>query len=92
MSTSRIQLELPEARVQELEGLMREAGITTKKDLLNDALSLFQWALRERQAGRKIASVDESNQRYKELVMSSLENAAKIAKSEPSHGRVMAAF
>lgn len=92
MSTTRIQFELPEARVQELEGLMRETGISTKKDLLNDALTLFQWAVRERQAGRKIASVDETNQRYKELAMPSLEAAANIARSETSSHRVMAAF
>jgi metal-responsive CopG/Arc/MetJ family transcriptional regulator len=69
----RIQLELPEERLNELERLMEQTGTATKKDLLNDALTLFEWALHERQAGRKIASVDEQNQRYKELVMASLE-------------------
>ena len=78
-SMTRIQLELPEERVQELERLMGETGIQTKKDLLNDALTLFQWAVRERQAGRMIASVDETNQRYKELAMSSLERAREQA-------------
>jgi hypothetical protein len=81
----RIQLELPEERVRELEQLMSQTGTSTKKDLLNDALTLFEWAVRERQAGRSIASVDEQNQRYKEVVMPSLERSAKSAdKSSPA--------
>lgn len=76
----RIQLELPEDRVRELEALMAETGTTTKKDLLNDALTLFEWAVNERKAGRSIASVDEEDQRYKEVVMASLERAAKSEK------------
>lgn len=71
----RIQLELPEDRVRNLENLMEETGLATKKDLLNDALALFQWAVRERMSGRIIASVDEQNNRYKELTMASLDRA-----------------
>jgi hypothetical protein len=73
----RIQLELPENRVRELEKLMEETGLATKKDLLNHALGLFQWAVRERRSGRMIASVDEEHNRYKEVTMPSLEQAAE---------------
>ena len=73
----RVQLDLPEERVNELDQIMQETGLTTRKDLINQALTLFQWALRERQAGRMVASVDESNKRYKELFMPALERAAK---------------
>lgn len=76
----RIQLELPEDRVRELDVLMEETGLTTRKDLLNQALTLFQWAVRERQAGRMIASVDEEHQRYKELTMPALERGAKAVR------------
>jgi hypothetical protein len=68
----RIQFELPEEKVRELEALMREAHISTRKDLFNNALTLFEWAVQERQSGRTIASVDEHNKKYKELVMPSL--------------------
>ncbi len=77
----RIQLELPQERVRELEELMGQTGLTTKKDLLNDALSLFEWAVKERKAGRAIASVDEPHQRYKEVVMPSLERASRADQS-----------
>ena len=76
---TRIQLELPEERVRELEQLMTQTGTNTKKDLLNDALTLFEWAVNERIAGRTIASVDEQQHRYKEVVMPSLERAVKAS-------------
>lgn len=68
----RIQFELPEEKVKELEALMQEARISTRKDLFNNALTLFEWAIEERRAGRSIASVDEQNKKYKELVMPAL--------------------
>jgi hypothetical protein len=68
----RIQFELPEEKVKELEEMMREARITTRKDLFNNALTLFEWALKECKTGRTIASVDEHNKKYKELVMPAL--------------------
>jgi hypothetical protein len=68
----RIQFELPEEKIKELEAIMAEARITTKKDLFNNALTLWEWAVQERQNGRTIASIDEDNKKYKELVMPAL--------------------
>jgi hypothetical protein len=78
----RIQFELPEEKVKELEALMREANIATRKDLFNNALTLFEWAVQETQSGRTIASVDEENKKYKELVMPSLMAVA----AQPKNG------
>jgi metal-responsive CopG/Arc/MetJ family transcriptional regulator len=72
----RIQLDLPEEQVKELDELMRETNITTRKDLFNNALTLFQWAVKAKRAGRIIASVDEERGISKELVMPALENVA----------------
>jgi hypothetical protein len=65
----RIQLDLPEEKVQELDDLMREVNITTRKDLFNTALTLLVWVVNERKGGRIIASLDEEDDSYKELVM-----------------------
>ena len=65
----RIQIEMPEDKVKGIESLMELSGIRTKKELFNVALSLFQWALKERGAGRIIASVDEEKDKYKEIVL-----------------------
>jgi hypothetical protein len=69
---SRIQFDLPDDKVAELEKLMAESGIKTKKEFFNNALTLFEWAIKERKAGKTIASVDEKTNRYKELLMPAL--------------------
>ena len=78
----RIQLELPEAQVQELKKLMAEAGLDTYKDLFNHALSAFEWIMHEVKHGRSITSVDDNNQSYRVLVMPALQQVAKTARKE----------
>jgi hypothetical protein len=73
----RIQFELPEDKVSELKKLMEESGIKTRKDLLNNALMLLEWAISERRAGRTIVSVDEKKNRYKEVLMPILSSIAR---------------
>jgi metal-responsive CopG/Arc/MetJ family transcriptional regulator len=70
----RIQLDLPEEQVKELDELMRETNIVTRKDLFNNALTLFQWAVKAKRAGRIVASLDEAGGTAKELVMPALES------------------
>lgn len=65
----RIQFEIPTSNFKDLEKLMEEAGIKTKSELLNNALSLLEWAINQRKRGRLIAAVDEENSRYQELLM-----------------------
>jgi hypothetical protein len=67
--TVRIQFELSADKVRELEKLMAEADVPTKKDFINNALTLLVWAMEETRAGRVIASLDQSTENYKELVM-----------------------
>jgi hypothetical protein len=73
----RIQFDLPNERLEELEQLRLECGLATKKDLFNSALTLFAWAVRQRREGRTVASLDERNNSYRELEMPALEAAAK---------------
>ena len=56
----RIQLDLPEEQVNVLDELMRETNIATRKELFNNALTLFQWAIKAKRAGRIVASLDVS--------------------------------
>ena len=47
----RIQLELPEEQVQALDKLMEKINLRTRKDLFNNALTLLEWAVKEKSAG-----------------------------------------
>ena len=65
----RIQFEISNNRLKEFEGLMDETGVATKKELLNNALTLLEWAIEEQKKGNIIASLDERAKKYRELVM-----------------------
>ena len=80
MANMRIQLELPEARVQELKKLMEEAGFDTYKDLFNNSLTLFEWAVNEVKNGKVLGSMDEQNEKFRVLVMPFLERIANTAR------------
>lgn len=65
----RIQFEMPDSKVRDLETLMSESGTQTKKELFNNALTLLEWAVKEKKRGRVIASIDEGSSTYNELHM-----------------------
>jgi len=78
---ARLQLDLTKEHLQELEALMKELGISTKKDLFNQAITLLEWAVRERKAGRIIASVDESRDQYRQVLLPAVERVAPRLKN-----------
>lgn len=73
--TIRVQFEMTDGKFKEFEELMKRVGVKTKKDLINNALTLLEWAVNERKTGRIIASVDEKEQKYKEVIMPILSGA-----------------
>ena len=77
---TRIQIDLPEEKARQIEDLMQESGVPTKKEFINNALTLLAWAIRETRAGRTIASVDERDHKYKEILLPALENVTALAK------------
>jgi hypothetical protein len=73
----RTQFEISQDKLRELEALMRDTETSTKKDLINSALTLLEWAVQERQRGRIIVAMEEETGKYKELVMGPLMAAAR---------------
>ncbi len=74
MKKIRFQFEFTEEKFKELEYLMRDGNVNTKKELMSNALVFLEWASRETRSGRIIASVDEKNNKYKEVCIPILEN------------------
>jgi hypothetical protein len=74
----RVQLDLPEDVVKGLDELMLETNTSTRKDLFNNALTLFQWAVKAKRAGRIIAAIDEESGSAKEIVMPALESVSPL--------------
>jgi hypothetical protein len=92
MSNVRIQVDFSRERVSELEKVMKLCGMSTKKELLNNALSLFEWAVREVMRGRAVASVDEEDQKYRELQMPTLQYAARHAGEAHRYERTVSRY
>ena len=74
----RVQFDLSIEGVAELEHLMTETGVQTRKDLINNALTLFKWAVNESRAGNKIAAIDDESKSFRELAMPALDRGLMI--------------
>ncbi len=63
----RLQVLMSDKRLDELDTLVKLTGLKTRTELINYSLTLFEWSIKERLGGRIIASVDEQNERFKEV-------------------------
>ena len=70
----RIELNLPDEQAKELEALLQKTKLATRADVINNALTLFEWAVETKAAGRMVASLDAESGTARELVMEALEN------------------
>ena len=90
MNTIRLQFEIDEGWLQELEELRRLGGLRRKKDLLNNALTLLRWAVKQRLNGRTIVSVGQDDSE-RELEMPYLEAVAASATKQATTAAAPAA-
>ena len=82
---AREQFDLSLAQSQLLEQLMAECDLPTKKAVLENALVILGWAVRETKEGRSIAAVHEAKKVYRELTMPALEAVRhKAQRREPA--------
>lgn len=68
----RIQFDLSPDQVADLDKLIELCGLSGRKDLFNNALSLFEWVVQERLQGRRIASVSDDEKSYREIQIPAL--------------------
>ena len=74
----RIQLDLDDAGIELVDELKYLTGSRTYKDLFNNAISLLDWAVRQRRESRRITSVDPASGDCRELVMPALQIRASL--------------
>jgi len=67
MKTVRMQFDMTEDKALDVEKLMAESGITTKKELFNYALTILEWAIDENGRGNDIASIDREKKQVVSL-------------------------
>jgi metal-responsive CopG/Arc/MetJ family transcriptional regulator len=76
MKNVRMQFDLPENRMSELDELMARCDISTRKELFSYALSMLEWAVSEAEQGHDIAAIDREKKQFFSLRMPIL-SAAK---------------
>lgn len=69
--------DLGERYVYLLAHLKEKGGLTSEKDVIEEALVFLGWAIAEVAEGRSIGSFDPKSERMKEIVMRSLANAKR---------------
>jgi hypothetical protein len=69
----RVQLVVSEAQQSMIEALRKQMGVATVKEVFNNALTLLNWAVRQRQEGSAICAINESKNVYKELQLPALD-------------------
>jgi hypothetical protein len=80
-SVKRVQFDLLPERIAEFDQLMTWCELSTRKDLFDNAMTLFEWAVGEVRNGREIASYDRDNDKVDVVRFPVLDNAAKRARS-----------
>jgi len=79
MKNVRMQFDLPEDRLKELDSLMEKCGISTKKELFNYALTMLEWAVDESESGHDIAAIDRDKKEFYSLRMPILKRSSRVS-------------
>jgi hypothetical protein len=75
----RVQFDLLPHRLAELDQLMEFCDLNSRKDLFDNAMTLFEWAVHEVRAGRAVASYDRNADHVEIVRFPVLDNAARRA-------------
>lgn len=66
---TRINFDLSKERVDEITALAEKTGATTRVQMFNQALTLLEWYVQEREAGRAVGSMDQDKDRFSEILL-----------------------
>jgi hypothetical protein len=77
-TNTRVQFEMTDQEFKIFESLEKMTGSKTHKDLLDNALTLLEWAVEQRLQQRLVVSFDPANKTYRELTMPALRHAASL--------------
>jgi hypothetical protein len=67
-----ILIEIDETRADVLERIKENAGLYSYREVFDSGLTLLDWAVKQRTAGRIVATLDRAAHSYKELAFDAL--------------------
>lgn len=71
---SRLQVDLPAARLEQIDELVKFTGMKTRGRFVEDAINLFARCVSEVANGNSIAFVKPGSESYREVIMPSLDH------------------
>jgi hypothetical protein len=72
----RFQVEIKPSLLAEIELLQQLCGLSSKKEVFNNAVTLLRWAALQKRNGFLIASINKDGEIHRELQLPCLEQAA----------------
>lgn len=69
----RLQFDVRRAQLNIIDNLVDICGLSTKKELFSNAMSLMKWAVQETQKGRRIASYDPNRDEIEMVALPALD-------------------
>jgi len=69
-----LKLRLSDAEEDNVRRMLEDTGLANEGDLINNAITLLEWAIGERKQGREIASVDVENRKFYKARLPVLDN------------------
>ena len=70
----RINIDVDQSKLDEIKRLMEIAGVSTQRELFDNALTIAKWMMRKRKEGKSVGALSDDD-RFTELDMPMLENA-----------------
>ena len=85
----KLQVEINQEQLAGLNELQDAGGLRTKKELLDNALTLLKWAVRQMREGNLIISMNPQTGALRELEVPYLEKAREMsAANSVTHGSI----
>jgi hypothetical protein len=78
----RIQIDLDEQGIAIVNKVRDLTGLSTYKELFNNAITLLDWAARQAYKGLAVAATDDEKEEFRELEMPALQYAASKGQAD----------
>jgi len=79
----RLQVEMTKERINSIDKLAEITGMASRKEVLDNALTILAWAVREVSSGKIIASMNLKDSTFRELAMPCLDTVIEnVPKNE----------
>jgi hypothetical protein len=78
-SERRIQFDISETMLEEIESIMHDCDLATKKEFLNNAATAFIWMVDQIKSGRLVISADRDKNDFEIFWMPALRAASRLA-------------